>query len=165
MDILLVLLRFVHIVAGVFWVGAGLCMTFFVAPAAAAAGAAGGQFMQRLGQSKFNAAIALSAILTVVGGFLLYWRLGYSLASITGITLLAGGIVGLVALVHGAAITGPATAKLAKLSGEVQVSGKPPTADAMAQLQKQLAEVRHAGLVSSTLVVIAVTAMAVARYL
>ena len=50
MDIVMIVLRLIHIVTGVFWVGGSFLLLSYIVPAADAAGPAGGQFMQRLMQ-------------------------------------------------------------------------------------------------------------------
>ena len=165
MDIFIVSLRLIHIVGGSFWVGAAILLAAFVEPAASAAGPAGGQYMQRLAGSKMGVAITIAAVLTVVCGFLLYWRLGYSLGSVPGVTLLVGGIVGLISLVYGGAITGPTTLALGRVGAEIQASGKPPTPEQAAQMQTLQGRLRMASRINAALVTIAVITMAVARYL
>jgi uncharacterized membrane protein len=52
MIYLIWLLRIIHIVAGVFWVGGTLIMTFFVAPAIGATGESGQKFVGICEQSE-----------------------------------------------------------------------------------------------------------------
>jgi uncharacterized membrane protein len=165
MDIFVVMLRFLHIVSAAIWVGSAVMLAFFVEPAAAAAGPAGGQFMLRLGQGKFSPAVTIAAVLTVGAGFLLYWRFGYSLNSVTGTVLLGGGLVGLVALIFGAVVTWPAAAALGRLGGEIQSGGKPPTTEQMQQMTGLVAKQKRDAHITAGLVLVAVAAMAVARYL
>ena len=164
MDITLILLRLIHIVAGAFWVGAALMVALFVEPTARAAGPAGSQFMQQLGQSKYGMTTTIAAILTVVGGFVLYGYLGYTLASGAGVTLLIGGLVATVSLIYGGAITGPTAMKMGKLGAEIQAGGKPPTPEQMGELQALQAKLAQAARINSVLVVVSLVLMAVARY-
>ena len=165
MDVLLVVLRIAHIVSGAAWVGIAILLTLFVEPTARAAGAAGSQYMQRLGGSKMGPFISIIAIITVLGGFGLYFRMGYSLQSTAGVTLLIGGLVALAALVFGGAVTGPTTIKLGRLGAAIQSGGQPPTPEQVAQLQAITGQLRTDGRINAVLVTLAVTAMAVARYL
>ena len=164
MDIILIVLRLIHIVAGAFWVGAALMVTLFVEPTARAAGPAGGQFMQRFSQSKYGMATTIAAILTVVGGFVLYGYLGYTLTSGAGVTLLIGGLVATVSLVYGGAVTGPTAMKMGKLSAEIQAGGKPPTPEQAQELQMLLGKLAQASRINTVLVVVSLVLMAVARY-
>ena len=164
MNTILILLRIVHIVSGAIWVGASILLIGFVEPTASASGQTGSQFMQRLG-SRMGIFITIVAVLTVLGGFALYGMLGYRLNTTAGATFLVGGLIALVSLVVGGAITGPTTARLGRLGAEIQSGGKPPTTEQMAQLQALQGRLRMGGRVNVVLVLIAITLMAVARYL
>jgi uncharacterized membrane protein len=75
MDIFLILLRIIHIFAGVFWVGAALIGTFFLVPAARSSGPEGLKFIQTLMvRMRFQTAIIVAAVLTILAGFFLYAR-------------------------------------------------------------------------------------------
>jgi uncharacterized membrane protein len=160
-----VLLRIIHIVCGATWVGAVILLAAFVEPIAARAGSAGSQYLQRLGGSKVGLFISSVAILTILGGFALYWILGYSLNTTAGATFLIGGLIGLAALVVGGALTGPSTAKLGRLGAEIQAGGNPPTSDQAAQIAALQARMKVTTRVTAVLVVVSVTLMAIARYL
>lgn len=73
MDITMIIMRSIHILSGIFWVGTALFFVIFFDPTIKAAGAAGGTVMGRLTLTRFPLAMALSSILTVVIGFLMYW--------------------------------------------------------------------------------------------
>jgi uncharacterized membrane protein len=73
--ILLLLLRILHVGAGVFWVGAFMLLARYVIPATQAAGPAAGPFMQQLmTRTKLPAALVGAAVLTILSGFALYGR-------------------------------------------------------------------------------------------
>ena len=86
----MVVLRILHIVAGVFWVGAVLFLIVFVAPTAREVGPAAGPFIAHLvGRRRATDAILTAAAVTIVAGALMYWRVsggldGDWLASETG---------------------------------------------------------------------------------
>src|ERR671919_296078 len=74
MIYLIWLLRIIHIVAGVFWVGGTLIMTFFVGPTVGATGEAGQKFVGHLMNNlKFSNRMSAAAGTTIVAGFILYW--------------------------------------------------------------------------------------------
>lgn len=79
MDILMIVMRFIHIVAGVFWVGAAFVVVRFILPTASAAGPAGGQFMQQLLRSGFTRAVIGAGVLNVPRGLgdvlARFWRI------------------------------------------------------------------------------------------
>ena len=170
MDIFIILLRLVHIVAGVFWVGSGFMVVGYILPAAGKAGPAGGEFMQHLLQSSFTRVILTAASLNVLAGLLMYWRdsAGLQLVWITtptGLTFTVGGLAGLSGLVIAGAVVGPAAARLGRLSHEVQAGGKAPTPEQAVQLDTLQMKMVHAMRVLAVLLGIAVVAMATARYI
>ena len=73
MTYLIWLLRIIHIVAGIFWVGGTLIMTYFVGPAVGATGEAGqkvvGHLMNNL---KFSQRMSAASGLTILAGLILY---------------------------------------------------------------------------------------------
>ena len=74
MNFLMIVLRLLHIISGVVWVGAGLIMFFFIGPTLGATAEAGQKFAQHLmTKTRFTAVITTSAILTVLAGFGMYW--------------------------------------------------------------------------------------------
>jgi uncharacterized membrane protein len=67
MIYLIWLLRIIHIVGGVFWVGGTLIMTFFVGPTAGATGEAGQKFVGHLMNNlKFSNRMAIASGLTIL---------------------------------------------------------------------------------------------------
>ena len=75
MNYYMLILRIIHIMGGVFWVGSAWMMAGFIQPAAKAAGPDAAKFMQRLMQSRHSILISVAAVLTVLSGALLYDRM------------------------------------------------------------------------------------------
>src|SRR2546426_6301973 len=104
----MVWLRLIHILAGIFWVGSAVFTAVILVPAARAAGAAGGQFMERLMQQpRTRAALGGAMLLTVLSRFALYGRLsrGFERAWVTSahrLVLRLGGLGAILAAVVGA---------------------------------------------------------------
>src|ERR1041384_3508220 len=74
MIYLIWLLRIVHIVGGVIWVGGTLTMTFFIGPTIGATAEAGQKFVGHLMSNlKFSNRMSAAAGLTILAGFILYW--------------------------------------------------------------------------------------------
>jgi hypothetical protein len=171
MDVLQIVLRIVHILAGVFWVGSAYVLVFFVAPTAAELGPDGGRFMAGLNQRrKLPGYSAVSAYLTILAGLILYWRSSDGLdpdwiASGPGIAFTIGGVAAILALVLGAAVIGPTARRLGPLSAQVGAAQGPPWPEAVAGLQRLGARMRSASVAVVVLLTAAVVAMAVARYL
>jgi uncharacterized membrane protein len=165
--------RIVHITAGVLWVGSLFLFTVFVSPAAAAIAPTGAPLMGELLNKRrlVDRIIGMGAI-TVVGGLFLYWHdwhlfpsFGDWLTSRFGGTLTIGMVAALIALGLGGSITRPLVQRMLALGGQVAASGAPPTPEVAAELgtiQRRLKVFARVGL---GLLLFAVLAMSVARYL
>lgn len=166
MNYLVLILRLVHIVGGVFWVGSSMISTFFLSPAVAATGDSGQKFMAHLvTKAGISTRITGAAILTVLAGGWLYWIDSGGLTSAwqysgAGIGFGIGGFLALVGLAFGI-IVGVNTAKLGKLASEIQ--GKP-SPEQMTQIQAAQRRLAFAGPVSTITLIIALICMATARY-
>jgi uncharacterized membrane protein len=166
MNYLVLMLRLVHILGGVFWVGGNMILTFFLSPAVAATGDAGQKFMAHLvTKAAITMRITAAAILTVLAGGWLYWIDSAGLTSPwqgsgPGIGFGIGGLFALVGLAFGIMV-GMNTAKLGKLASEIQ--GKP-SAEQMTQIQAAQRQLAFAGPVSTIALIIALICMATARY-
>ena len=167
MNIIITVLRLVHIVSAVAWVGLALSFSAFIAPAANAAGEAGLRFLKKLFEAtRFSVIFPVASGLTMLMGILLYVTGDPSTSfSRTGqIVLGIGALAGLAAGIHGGAVLNRSTkayaASLAKYP-----DGQPIPADGITALQAEATQVNSHLQVSIWLVVIALIAMAGARYL
>lgn len=167
MSDLVWLLRILHILAGVFWVGGALVMNFFIGPSLRATGDAGRQFAgYLLGQTRFSTALTGSAFLSVAAGFLLYgidssWFTSAWQTSGAGIGFGAGALFALVGLITGI-MNGNNIKTMGRLGAQVQ--GRP-TAEQVARLSSIQRQQAWVVPVNSYSLVLAVLLMAIARYL
>lgn len=164
MNIYLVwLLRIIHIVGGVIWVGGTLIMTFFVAPTVGATGEAGQKFIGHLMNNlKFSNRMAAASGLTILAGFILYFRGGSALMeSSFGIGLGIGAVFGLIGFVSGMLI-GRTIKAMAQLGAQMQ--GKP-SPDQLTQMQALQKRQMTVSMISTISVILATVFMAIARYL
>ena len=166
MNILMLILRFVHIFAAIIWGGGALIMEFFIGRTITATGETGQKFAQHLMNTlrmhKFMTVMALS---TVLAGFVLYWRdsNGFSSAwmtSSTGIGFGIGAGFGLIAFVFGA-IFGSSNAKLGQVGAQIQ--GKP-TDEQLAQIQALQKRIKTVSPIHVYSMILAMIFMATARY-
>jgi uncharacterized membrane protein len=162
-------LRLVHIVAGVVWVGSAVFMAAVLLPAARVAGSDGTRFIGALMQ-RARPAFGLAMLLTVISGFIMYGRLsaGFNRAWVTsrpGLALAAGALAAIAAVLVGVVVNAPAAGKMAAIRKSLESQAGAPTAAQAAQLASLQARSERAGQVAAALLVIAVGAMAVARYL
>jgi hypothetical protein len=171
MDVYVVFLRLVHIIAGVFWVGAALLMLGFVSPTVRALGPAGGAFMQRFTKnSRYPVAMGVSSLLTTLAGLLLYWRVssGFSaewMQSTSGLVLSIGAVAGIVAFLIGSFIIGPTAGQIGKLGDEMAARQGPPTPEQGATMQRLQAKMERVSRFEAALMLVALVGMAAARYL
>lgn len=171
MDTYMVVLRVVHILAGVFWVGAALTTLLFIQPTARELGPAAGPFMMHLAGRKRLIDYVLSAAgLTVLAGLLMYWRVSGGLdpdwvASAPGISLTIGALCAIAALAIGGSIVRPGIMATLAIGREVAASGGAPTPEQAAQMQAIQRRSIGAGKAIVPLLIVAVIGMAAARYL
>jgi uncharacterized membrane protein len=160
------LLRIIHIVGGVFWVGGTLMFTFFIGPTIGATADAGQKFIGHLMNNlKFSNRMSAAAGLTVLAGLILFGldaRAGSAwVRSGMGIGLSIGAGFALIGMITGIML-GRFNKAMAAVAAKIQ--GKP-SPDQLAQLQsigKQQATVSRISAIS---LILAVIFMAVARYL
>src|SRR5687768_5581068 len=163
----ILVLRLVHILGGIFWVGSGLFTTFFLVPALASSGPAAGQVMAALQRRRLFTALPVSALLTILSGLRLMWigSAGFApayFASASGGTLAASGAAAIVAFLLARPAAVRAAQLGASLAGTPEGAGRAAVAGELAALQ------RRGGIataVAVALLLLAAAGMAVARYL
>ncbi|MCY4020735.1 MAG: hypothetical protein OXG39_15085 [Chloroflexi bacterium] len=97
-------LRLLHIVAGLIWVGTAILMSFYVEPASQRSGGDGARFLAALyGKTNYSRMIPVAAIITTLAGLLLYGMMSYheTMHSAMGMTITLGALFGLLAFGHG----------------------------------------------------------------
>lgn len=166
MDILKIVLRLVHIFAGIVWGGGALVMEFFIGRTIAATGETGQKFAQHLmNKVRMHKFMTFAAIATVLAGTVLYWidSNGFSSAWVrsgAGLGFGIGAVFGLIAFVFGA-IFGSSNAKLAQIGGQIQ--GKPTDAQ-LSQIQALQKRIKTVSPIHVTCMILAMIFMATARY-
>jgi uncharacterized membrane protein len=166
MNYLVIALRLIHIVGGIFWVGAGLLMNFFIAPTMRATGDAGRQFGgHMMTKTRVVTAMNISVYSTVIAGVWLYgidsqWLASAWMSSSSGIGFTIGALFGLVGFVTGL-MNGANNQKLAKLGAQIQ--GKP-TPEQAAQLGAVARQQGWVVPVNTWTLLLAALFMATARY-
>lgn len=169
MNLLVIVLRILHIIAGIFWVGAALMLTFFISPTVGATKEAGQGFMRHfMGNTKFNLTMWTAALTTVIAGFALYWinSKGFTsdwLHSGPGIGFGIAATFAFLGLIVGI-FQGKNSNALAKLGGQIQSQGTP-TPDQVASLQSLRKALAIGGTLNVTFLTLATIGMAIARYL
>ena len=158
--LIITLLRLLHIVAGLIWVGAAIVMSCYIEPALERAGAGGSQFLRALyGNVSFPRLIPLSALITTIAGLLLYGLMAYheAMSSSMGMVLTLGALFGLLAFGHGLSTVWRGAGRFATMAASDSADEA-----ALAQLGGKL---RRNGRVSMWLAIVSLVLMAGARYI
>ena len=171
MDWTMIVLRILHILGGVYWAGAAFLMVTVIEPTIEDLGPEGGKFMQRLGEKgKLSQRVSGAAILAVVTGVLMYWRVSGGLSSAWlksghGIALTVGALFALAAMAVGIGLTGRSVGRMAGLGKQMQASGKPPSPDQLAEVKRLQGRIAAGGRATAILLVVTILGMASAQYL
>ncbi len=167
MEILLVLLRLLHIAAAFAWVGVAMAQILLINPAFASAGESGLRFAKAMNaQPAARMIFPVAGGLTMLAGILLYvFGNSASHFSQTGnIVLGIGALAGIAAGIHGGAVTGRSSAALgAAINQYVTDNGVAP--DGLAVIRQRTIEAASHVRVSYVLMIIALVGMGSARYL
>ena len=161
--IVLFLLRAIHVVGGVLWVGGVVLVTLFLMPATQALGPAAQPVMQFImGKRKLPVYFMTLGIATTLAGLLLMMRdmsltNGLWARTPMGIGISIGATAALLALVVGMAVSAPAAKRL----GPPKPGAAPITDEQRAALMKRLSVSSRATFV---FLCIAALFMATARY-
>ena len=164
-------LRILHILPAVFWVGGVLMFARFIFPAARAVGPAAGPLMDQLIRvRKLSQALLGAGVFASLSGLALYWHdsagfQGPWMGSVTGMTFGTGGLLAIVALVIGMTVNSPTAKRLGALTASIQAQGAPPSPEQSAQMQRLQGRLGAAIQIVTVLLVLATAAMATARYL
>jgi uncharacterized membrane protein len=163
-------LRLIHVLGGVVWLGAAATMFLFLQPTAQATGAEGQKFMLHLlRERRFSEFSLVAAILTGLAGAILFWRdtNGFDLSLMTqpgqvGFTI--GGIAGGIALLLFLFVGYPAGRRLIVTGSRLANERRPPTAEEQRDLGSAQRVLSRVGSTALVLLLVAAAAMATARY-
>ncbi len=167
----MVLLRLIHILGGVFWVGTVFFITWFLFPATKATGQAGLVVMQEVMMRRKMSIYLMTAMgLTILSGLTMYARMAMithgAWASTTPAKVLGfGALCGIAGGAIGGSISKATGLKMAAIGKAIQESGGPPTEAQKAEIGALQDKMQKVMRIVALLLVLAVAAMASARYL
>ncbi|MEQ1693153.1 MAG: hypothetical protein ABMA00_17820 [Gemmatimonas sp.] len=163
------LLRTLHIVAGVVWVGGVFFLAMFLLPSSRAIGPAAGPMMNQLMQvrqvPKF---LIIAGFFTIAAGFWLYglasggnpeW-MASGPAKVYGV----GAVFAVIAWIIGMTMSAPLAKKLSAMAARLAASGAPPTAQEHSEMAAMQGRLGTFAISATTLLILATVCMAVARY-
>jgi hypothetical protein len=166
----ILVLRAVHVLGGIFWVGSAVFTTLFLVPALATAGPAAGQIMTAMRQRGLMTVLPLVALLTMASGLRLMWIMsrGFSaayFATPSGLTFAVAGGAAIVAFVIAMFVTRPAAIRMGELSGSMAAASPEQRGGLMAELTALRERNTVASSIVTALLILGAFGMAIARYL
>jgi uncharacterized membrane protein len=166
----MIVLRFSHVFFGALWVGMMAFQTFFLMPALAEVGPDAGKVMGALMRRRLPVILPIVALITLVSGFWLFQRLsGGAAAGLMrtpmGMAFGSGGLASLLAFVLGIVVLRPAMMRSTQLAQSLASASPDERATRSAEIQLLRARGVMSGWVVMLLLLYALGAMAVARYL
>lgn len=166
----LLVLRLVHILGGIFWLGSGLFTTFFLIPALGRAGPAAGPVMGALQQRRLFTVLPVVAILTLVSGVRLFQIVsgGFAPAYVSsrmGQTFLWSGVAAIAAFLLSLIVARPAMVRAGELGASMSSVPDEQRAERAVEIERLRRRSGLASLAAMVLLIGAAAGMAVARYL
>ncbi len=171
MDLLVIVLRLLHVVVGALWIGFAVFTAFMLAPALQDAGAGGAGVMAALQRRGMPQVVGAFAGITLLTGIWLFWRVsnGFSptfMGSHMGIALSVGGLAAIVGYAIGMAMVRPSMTRAATLSQELpSITSEGDRAAMLAAIAAARGRGAAGARFLSLMLLLAAAAMAVARYL
>jgi uncharacterized membrane protein len=164
-----IILRLIHILAGVFWAGTAFLIAGFLVPTVRATGREGGLFMQHLMEERrLQMFLGIAMLLTVLSGVTMYARLaaathGAWAGTAPGIAYGVGAVAAILGGAAGAFTGSTAGRRLAAMGSSIGPGG--PSQDQQAEMGRLQAHISTGTRVTAGLLAVATGAMAVGRYL
>ena len=168
----MLVLRLLHIVAGALWVGSAFLFAGFIGPSAAEVAPTAGPLFHVVVKKRRVAKVIMGlSVVTVVVGWIMWLRnmnqygsLGDWVGSDFGLILTIGGVLATVAAFEGYFGVGRNVERQVDLSDEIAASGNPPSPEQQSQMARLGAELEKHGKIDLLLLLLALSAMATARY-
>lgn len=166
----LLVLRFIHIVSGIVWVGSGVFVAFFLIPAVAANRQIMPQLMDGLQRRRVFIILPTAGLLAILTGIRLLWidSAGFAdsyMETGPGRTFSIGGVAAIIALVLQVFVSRPLGVKLGAIAAQLAAS---PPANERERLSAEAERLRRRNATATLAAVLfgllAASAMAIARY-
>ncbi len=167
---LTLLLRLIHILAGVFWAGSAFMVAGFLVPTVRETGAEGGRFMAHLvARRRLPVFLGIAMLLTVLSGLTLYARTAAATHGTwsrtgPGIAYAVGGLSAILGAIVGMSISGASARRMAAIGQQVAEAGRP-SPEQQAEIGRLQGRMAVGARIAAGLLAVAVAAMATARYL
>lgn len=167
----LLVLRLVHVLGGIFWVGGMMYSTFFLVPALGDSPAVAGQLMAGLQKRRLFLILPIVALLVILSGIRLMWiaSAGFSdsyLQTPTGRTFSASALAAIVAFLLSVLVSRPTFVRIARLGASLAgITDQGEKERISAQMQRLRRWVTVANGIVVVLLLFAASGMAIARYM
>lgn len=171
MNAELLVLRLVHILGGIFWVGSLMFTSFFLMPALGSSPAVAGEVMAGLQKRRLFTLLPIVALLTILSGIRLLWivSVGFSeayLSTATGRTFSASAVAAIVAFLLSLLVSRPSFLRVGRLSATLATTTDQDARQRIsAEMQRLRRRVSIANAIVATLLLLTAAGMAIARYL
>lgn len=167
---LTLILRFAHVFFGALWVGMMAFQVFFLMPALGEAGPDAGKVMAALAKRRIPVIMPIIALIVLISGIWLFQRMsggnmGALMATPMGQAFAWGGAAALIAFVVGIVVMRPAMMRSMQLAESLPSVPPEQRATHSAEIQRLRSRGVVLGKVVTFLLLFALAAMAVARYL
>jgi uncharacterized membrane protein len=164
--------RFIHIVAGVLWVGSTFLFVAIIGPSAAEVGPSAGPVLSvAVKKRKVVKVITGLGITNVLAGWVLWLRnmdlygsLDNWVSSRFGLVITIGAVLATITFFVGYIGVGRNVERLVDLGNEVAASGGPPSAEQQTRIGQLTSALERHGKLDLLLLLLATIAMATARY-
>jgi len=174
-DIVMIVLRFFHIVGGALWVGSAFLFVAVIGPSAAEVGPSAGPLLQvAVKKRKVVTQITIFATATVAAGWLMWLKdlrdYDWNVADWVlhsggfGLAITLGAIMATIAYYEGYFHVGKGVEELVDLGAEMAAAEGPPPPEKLARMQSIQESLKKHGQVDIVLLLLTVALMATARY-
>jgi uncharacterized membrane protein len=164
-----IILRLIHILAGIFWAGTAFLVAGFLVPTARARGREGGLFLQDLMlKRRLSDSLGVAMLLTVLSGLGMYIRLAVASHGTwprtpPGIAYGVGAVAAIAAGVVGAYVGGAGSRRMAAIGASIGPGG--PSPEQQSEMGRLQARIGVGTRIAAGLLALAASAMAAGRYL
>lgn len=169
MNVLMIVLRVVHVLSGIFWVGFAIFNYFFLQPTIRATGAEGQvTFQYLMRRTKLMTTVYIAATLTMLTGVLQYGAISHFRMSFLnsgwGLIITLGSIAGIIAWFIAIHFIRNTFNRIGAVGQQIQAQGDSPDTALVTQMQGLVGKLAVVAKTALVFMVISVIGMAAARY-
>lgn len=169
MNVLMIILRIIHVLAGIFWVGFAIFNIAFLQPTIRTTGAEGQKTFQYLmRKTKLMSTVYVAATLTTLTGLIQYAIVSHMQWSFVnsgwGLVITIGSVAGLIAWIIAIHFIRSIFNKIGTLGQEIQSHDGAPEPAQLEQMQQLTGRLGQFAKTAVVFMIISVIGMAAARY-